>query len=105
MALVELSRCEGLTQKELAERLGIEGPTLVRQLDDLERRGLIERRPASMDRRAKRVRVTQAARPVLTEITELASALRRELLGGLSDDSIVACVGVLRSINERLDAK
>jgi len=35
---------DGVRQKELATALAIEGPSLVRLLDSLERRGLIERR-------------------------------------------------------------
>src|SRR5258708_29346283 len=42
---------EGIRQKELAQALGIEGPSLVRLLDGLERRGLIERRENEGHRR------------------------------------------------------
>ena len=41
----------GVRQKELATALSIEGPTLVRLLDNLERRGLIERRSRLSSRR------------------------------------------------------
>src|SRR3977135_3550364 len=44
----------GVRQKELATALGIEGPSLVRLLDNLERRGLIERREDESDRRGPR---------------------------------------------------
>jgi len=42
----------GVRQKELAAALGIEGPSLVRAADNLERRGLIERREHETDRPA-----------------------------------------------------
>src|SRR5258708_19911290 len=45
----------GVRQKELATALGIEGPSLVRLLDSLERRGLIERREDERDRRPRAI--------------------------------------------------
>ena len=44
---------DGVRQKELATALSIEGPSLVRLLDNLERRGFIERREDETDRRAR----------------------------------------------------
>src|SRR5574337_380198 len=45
----------GLNQSELAERIGIEGPSLVRVLDGLEAGGWLSRQPGADDRRTKRV--------------------------------------------------
>ncbi len=53
---------DGVRQKELATALSIEGPTLVRLLDNLERRGLIERREDETDRRARGIYLTRAGR-------------------------------------------
>ena len=62
--LVRLDRCEGLNQSELAEMLDLQPITLTRLLDKLCDSGLIERRPDPADRRAKRLFLTDAARPV-----------------------------------------
>ena len=48
------------TQLELARSLGIEGPTLTRHLDGMERGGLVERRRDPNDRRAVQVEITDA---------------------------------------------
>jgi MarR family transcriptional regulator for hemolysin len=66
------------TQRELAEIVGIEGPTLVRQLHALEARGLIERVPMPDDRRAKGIRLTPAAAPVLAMIHDINDRLSKE---------------------------
>lgn len=106
MALLQLSRAEGvLTQRELAERLGIEGPTLVRQLDRLEQHGLIERCPVAADRRAKHVRLTETAGPILAEINRIAGELRREILGPIDVGDLANCVDVLRRIGDRLEGQ
>ena len=47
-----------LSQSELAERLGIEAPTLVGILDRMERDGWLERYACPQDRRRKRIRCT-----------------------------------------------
>jgi len=103
MALLELSRAAGLTQRDLAATLGIEGPTLVRLLDGLEEQGLIERQSCPDDRRAKRVRLTEAAAPVLREIRKIADATRGELLEGVDPADLSVARRVLAMISERLE--
>ena len=48
------------TQKELAERIGLDKTTMVVTVDELEEKGLAERRPSSTDRRARVISVTKA---------------------------------------------
>jgi MarR family transcriptional regulator, transcriptional regulator for hemolysin len=48
------------SQLDLARAVGIEGPTLTRHLDGLERAGLVERQRGSVDRRAVQVELTRA---------------------------------------------
>src|SRR5260370_25374412 len=54
---------DGVRQKELATALSIEGPSLVRLLDNLERRGLIDLRADEGDRRARGLHPTRPAPP------------------------------------------
>jgi MarR family transcriptional regulator for hemolysin len=103
-ALLQLSRgAPGMSQRELATRVGVEGPTIARLIDALQKQGLVERRQANGDRRANELHLTAAAQPLLAEIDRTASELRHELLGGIPDASLEACVGVLRQIGDRLD--
>ncbi len=51
-------RGEGLTQRQLAENMGIEGPSLVRLIDHLEAAALLERRAAPLDRRCNHLFLT-----------------------------------------------
>jgi MarR family transcriptional regulator, transcriptional regulator for hemolysin len=103
-ALLQISRNDQpLTQKELAGQLKIEGPTLVRILDSLEARGLIERQAVSADRRAKALVLTAAARPIIGQIARIADALRHELLAGFSRDELTIAADVLRRIGENLE--
>jgi DNA-binding MarR family transcriptional regulator len=53
------------TVKDLADRLGMSLPGMSRNVDDLQRRGLLERREDERDRRMKRLRLTDEGRTVL----------------------------------------
>lgn len=94
---------EPLTQRELAQGLGIEAPTLVRILDRLEGEGLIERCPAEGDRRANTIRPTSKARPIMREIAQIARALRTELLKDIPPDELAVAAAVLKSIGDKLE--
>ncbi len=69
--LVRVDRAEGLNQSELAEILDLQPITLTRLLDKLCDSGLIERRPDPDDRRAKRLFLMPAARPLLEQLRVL----------------------------------
>src|SRR6266581_3415426 len=69
----------GLSQKELAERMGVEGPTLVRHLDRLEREGLIQRCVDARDRRITRIAVTPAGSRVFDNLRHVADAMDEEV--------------------------
>lgn len=95
---------DGLTQKDLAARLGIEAPTLVRTLDWLEGEGLVERRASPQDRRAKTVHLTAKARPIIQAIEDVATGVRAEMMDGIPEAELAACLSVLGRIVEGLAA-
>jgi MarR family transcriptional regulator for hemolysin len=79
MVLMAESTCP-LTQTDLAERADITGPTLVRHLDLLEAQGLVVRTDATGDRRVKHVTLTAIGRKSLKAASEVASAMRDEMV-------------------------
>src|SRR5579863_8225465 len=88
--LVRLDRFEGLKQAELAEMLDLQPITLTRLLDRLCDSGLIERRPDPEDRRAKRLFLTAAARPLLEHLDHLGEELMATALAGLDPAAVKA---------------
>ena len=99
VALVHLARAEqDMTQKKLAECIGIEGPTLVRLLDRMARDNWIVRRESALDRRSKTVHLTRQAQAILHEIQTTAAQLRKELLKGIPAADLAQCADVLRRI-------
>ncbi|MEU3353134.1 MarR family winged helix-turn-helix transcriptional regulator [Streptomyces sp. NPDC037389] len=68
------------SQRELGAALGIDKSTLVRIVDDLERRHLLKRRRAPHDRRAYEIVITEEGERRLREASELFRGAMRELL-------------------------
>jgi len=93
---------EGLSQTELADRAGVESPTLVRTIDLLSEAGLVERRAHPADRRAKVVALTPAAMPLVKEIDAAAEELRRELMADISPEELRLALKVLRTLRVKL---
>lgn len=60
--LLELWAEDGLTQKQLLDRVGIEQATMANTLSRMQRDGLVERRPHPSDRRAQLVFLTDRAK-------------------------------------------
>jgi MarR family transcriptional regulator for hemolysin len=100
--LARLDRFEGLKQSELAEMLDLQPITLTRLLDQLCLNGLIERRADPEDRRAKRLFLTPAARPLLARLTELGEELMQTALAGLSGPEIGSLLAQLSTDKENL---
>ena len=93
----------GVSQKELANVMGIEGPSLVRLLDSLADKQLIERRPSQEDRRAKTVHLTARARELLVELHEVSNRVREDLLRDVDPDQLRICMDVFATILGVLD--
>ncbi len=86
--LVRIESSEGLKQIELAETLDLQPITLTRLIDRLCDSGLIERRSDPDDRRAKRLYLTPAARPVLDGLARIGKDLMATVLTGLEPAAV-----------------
>ena len=105
LVLMYLSRMGGeVPQKELALCVGVEGPTLVRVLDGLERMGFVQRLGVEGDRRARRVCLTPKADGVISDIMRIGANLRAEALIGITDAELDSFYHVLETIMDNLAA-
>jgi MarR family transcriptional regulator for hemolysin len=86
--LARVENAEGLKQIELAETLDLQPITLTRLIDRLCDSGLIERRSDPDDRRAKRLYLTPAARPVLDGLSRIGKDVMATVLAGLEPAAV-----------------
>ncbi|WP_353152597.1 MarR family transcriptional regulator [Herminiimonas fonticola] len=101
--LVQLHRHpQGLMQRDLARKLGIESPTLVRLLDILEEKEWIQRTTLASDKRRKYAVLTPKANEQLKIIEKLSKELRAEMMQGLSLSEISDATQVMRKMKNRL---
>jgi len=104
LVLLHLARFEEApTQRELAQSVGVEGPTLARLLDSLESQGLVKRQAVVEDRRAKKIVLCPPATPLIEQIETIANALRVELFAGVDEEELAVCMRVHTRILANLD--
>lgn len=90
---------EPLTLRGLAERLQADPPYVTLMIDDLEKRGLVRRKPHPDDRRAKLVELTAAGRKAATR----AETILNEPPPALRDASAKDLATLLRVLDEPAD--
>ncbi|MED5407319.1 MAG: MarR family transcriptional regulator [Pseudomonadota bacterium] len=100
--LTHLYRRDGLNQSELADILEIEKPTLGRLLDRLETKGWLRREPDPLDRRVKRVFLTDEVKPAMKSLRRIAADFRSDALAGLSQKQREQFVDTLLDIKTNL---
>ena len=88
LILLSLKSRSWRTQRELAEALGIEGPTLTHHLAGLERAGLVRRSRDPDNRRVQRVELTEAGDAAFHRLRRAASSFDQRLRSGLDDRDI-----------------
>ena len=93
----------GMRQNILAEEIGMEGPSLVRLLDQLCTHGLVERRDDSIDRRAKTLHLTTAGEELAGLVEDALGKIRRRLLITVSDADLKATLRVLATLHAELE--
>src|SRR5438045_2646387 len=102
--LIHLSRApEPLTQSQIAERTGIEEPTLVTLLHRLEKEDWVIRKSSASDRRCKTVHLQPRTERVINRINATALKLRHELIREISPRELQTCMRVLDEVRARAE--
>jgi MarR family transcriptional regulator for hemolysin len=92
-----------LSQSELADRLAVEGATMVSMVDRLVKAGLVTREPSTTDRRVKRVVLTPAGTRLYGKVRAQADAFRQELLAHADPKKLLAATELLEGLQDIID--
>jgi len=87
-----------LSQSELADRLGVEGATMVAMVDRLVKAGFVVREPSTTDRRVKRIVLTQSGNLLYDKVRAEAAAFRKELLAKVDPKKLLAATELLEGL-------
>ena len=88
------------TQRELAEAIGIRGPTLTHHLDKLAETGLITRERDPSNRRVHRVELTEEGMATFHRLRKVAQSFDSRLRAGLSDEELAELRRLLQRLAE-----
>lgn len=93
-----LTGSDGMTQKEIAESIAIEAPTLVPIIDRMEQDGLVDRRQDRDDRRNNRIYLTAKSHSLSGAIDASMERVRKTAYRGIQKEDIETLLYVLDSI-------
>ncbi len=91
---------DGITSKELGERVQLDSATLTGIIDRLEAQGFVVRGEHPDDRRAISVRLTDMGRDTAGKIAQLSAEANREFLRGISPEDEQKLRGLLSVVRE-----
>jgi len=95
---------DGISQRELSQRVGMMEPTTASALNNMERKGFVRRLRNRADRRIVNVFLTERGRALRRELLPLAAAVNEVALRGVSADDIGKLRAVLAKLQAALDA-
>ena len=101
--ILALNSFDGLSQRELADKIYVDSSTLVPVIDKMEKNGLLERKPDPEDRRHNRLYLTKKSESVVDSIIETVLQLRKTLYKGLSKDDLELMRPILKRIVDNAD--
>jgi MarR family transcriptional regulator for hemolysin len=103
LPLLRIARSEtAMRQNELAASLSLDGSSVVRLIDALERAGLVNRREDGLDRRAKSLVLTARGQRTVDQVERVSQDIRDIVLGDFPDDDFARALRLLESVRDRL---
>src|SRR5450830_1685930 len=93
------------SQKQLADLLGVEGPTVVAMVDRLVASSYVERIASPIDRRVKLIALTAEGHALYAKVKSRADVFRAELLAGFDADALRAATSLLEQVQARIEAQ
>ena len=94
---------DGISQRELAERMAITPATLTRMLQRMEAKHLLIRKADEKDQRVIRVHITAKARTIVEELDIVNEKMEEDLFGTFSPEDREHFISYLDNIMEKLD--
>lgn len=94
---------DGLSQRELSERVGMMQPTAVIALRDMERHGFVKIKPDPADGRGTRIFLTKEGRQVADRMLPMVKGINEFVLAGISAEEFKMLRTILRKMRANID--
>ena len=102
--ILVLNVIDGPTQKEIAEKINVDGSTLVPVIDKMVKNGLVKKMTDSEDRRNNRIFLTKKAESTVDSIIVIILQLRKMIYRDISESDIHVTRNVLKSLITNSDS-
>lgn len=102
--ILVLNIVDGPTQKEIAEKINVDGSTLVPVIDKMVKNGLVKRMADSEDRRNNRIFLTKKAESTVDSIIVIILQVRKMIYRGISESDIRITRTVLKYLIANSDS-
>ncbi len=100
--LRQLWREDGITQRELSERVGMREPTTVVALKGLEKAGLITRKKTAEDRRKTFIYLTPHAKKLELILAPMNAEIHEIATNGMTDEEVETLQALMRRVIDNL---
>lgn len=100
--LRQLWREDGITQRELSERVGMREPTTVVALKGLEKAGFITRKKTEEDRRKTYIYLTPHAKKLELILAPMNAEIHEIATRGMTDEEVEKLQGLMRRVIDNL---
>ncbi|MXO66145.1 MarR family winged helix-turn-helix transcriptional regulator [Altericroceibacterium endophyticum] len=92
-----------VTTLDLSERMGVQWPSLVRTLNELESKALIRRWKNPEDRRSRLVEITDNGREALADVKEVLDPKRHELFADFEEDELRVATELMERLYKKME--
>jgi len=97
-----LAHHDGMSQRDLADKLNLSRPWITKMLQSMEKAGVVTRRADEQDQRVTRVYLTQAGRVREAELRRVWAEYLNETVGSLSEDERIQLERLIRRLSDRI---
>ena len=98
-----LSQNDGMTKKDLAERLSVASPTITKMVERLEKNGFVYSKKDDHDKRITKVFLDSRGWEVLKELKAFTEEITKVYLKGLSDEEIDLFLKLMDKVNANIE--
>ncbi len=97
---IDLRKGETITQRELADCMGLREPTMVRLIDRMEKNGLLKREASKRDRRRNNLVLTKKGSEINEKLCVVVNKFRTECESGIPEADLITFKRVFKQIVE-----
>ncbi|MGG4397956.1 MarR family transcriptional regulator [Paenibacillus thiaminolyticus] len=101
--LYQISRADGLIQRDIAERSGKDKPTTTRILDHLEAKGFVFKTPGEHDRRSFLVRITERGKALIEQTSPIEQQMIHDIKQCMSEDEYDLLIELLLRVDSHVN--